>query len=67
MSSNLDAFLDEVDKWKQKLHEEMKGMSPAQRLAYWRRVHEAARARGMRVAERQETAKPTVKKKRRTA
>ncbi len=47
----IEEFLEEVDEWKFKVHEKLKGMSPAQRKAYWNRIHEDARARGLNVVE----------------
>ena len=35
MNSEIDEFLDQVDQWRFKLHEELKGMTPAQRKAFW--------------------------------
>ena len=66
MNSNIDEYLDHVDQWKTKLHEKLKGMTPAQRRAYWRQIHEEARARGLPVVEPQKPAKRTTKRVRRT-
>ena len=46
MNSDMDNFLDHVDEWKFKLHERLKGMTPAQRQAFWNQIHEQARACG---------------------
>jgi hypothetical protein len=51
MNSEIDELLDHVDGWKLKLHEELKDMSPAQRMAFWNRIHEEARTRGLNVVE----------------
>ena len=66
MKSEIDEFLDHVDEWKFKLHEEMKGMSPAQRKAFWHRIHEEARACGLNVVEPVKPAKRPNKRVRRT-
>jgi hypothetical protein len=58
MNSEIDDFLDQGDQWKFKLHEELKGMTPAQRKAFWNRIHEEARARGLRVVEPEKPEKP---------
>ena len=48
MKLEIEEFLDHVDEWKFKLHEKLKGMSPAQRKAFWNQAHERARARPKR-------------------
>ena len=67
MSSDIEEFLDHVDQWKFKLHERLKGMTPSQRKAFWKQIHEEARARGLRVVEAEKPAKRPTKKVRRTA
>lgn len=57
MSSNLDEFLDHVDEWKFKLHDRLKGMTPAQRKAFWKQIHQEAGARGLPVVESEEPVK----------
>jgi hypothetical protein len=64
MKSDLDTFLDHVDEWKFKLHEKLKGMSPAQRKAFWQQIREEARTRGLRVVEPEELAEPAEAAKR---
>lgn len=49
MKSEIEEFLEHIDEWKFKVHQELKGLSPAQRKAYWRRIHDEARARGLNV------------------
>ena len=66
MNSDIDEFLDHVDQWKFKLHEKLKGMTPAQRKAFWNQTHEAARARGLPVVEPEKPAKGPTKRVRRT-
>lgn len=61
-----EEFLDHIDEWKFKVHEELKGLSPAQGKAYWKRIHEEARARGLNVAELEKPAKRTPKRDGRT-
>ncbi len=58
MKLEIEEFLDHVDEWKFKVHEELKGLSPAQRKAYWNRIREEARARGLNVVEPAKPAKP---------
>jgi len=69
MSSGIDDFLDHVDEWKFKLNEKLKRMSSAQRRAFWDRIHEEARQRGLPMGElpKPEPAKPQAKRPRRTA
>ena len=67
MNSDINDFLDRVDKWKLGLHEKLKGMSTAQRKAFWRQVHEDARQRGLPVVEPKKSESNPVKRKRRTA
>lgn len=66
MSSGTDEFLDHIDEWKAKLSEKLKGMSAAERKAFWRRSHEEARRRGLPVVEADEAAQSSVKRGRRT-
>jgi hypothetical protein len=66
MNSALDEFLDHADESKLRLHEELKGMSQIQRQAYWSRIHEEARERGLSVVEAEEPAKRPPKRVRRT-
>ena len=66
MNSDMDNFLDHVDQWKFKLHERLKGMTPAQRQAFWNQIHEQARARGLPVVEPEKPAKRPTKRVRRT-
>lgn len=61
-----DKFLDHIDEWKQKLHEKLEGMSPAQRKAYWQQIRDEARARGLNVVESEKPAKRPIKRVRRT-
>ena len=46
MSSDIDEFLDEVDKWKFKAHERLKGLTAKQRQAFWARIRREAREMG---------------------
>ena len=62
----IEEFLEHVDEWKFKVHEDLKGLSPAQRKAYWNRIHEDARARGLNVVEPEKPAKGLPKRVRRT-
>ena len=66
MNSEMDKLLDHVDEWKFKLHEELKGMSAAQRKAYWKQIHDEARARGLHVVEAAKSLKRLPKRVRRT-
>ncbi len=65
MRLEIEEFLDHVDEWKFKVHEELKGLSAAQRKAYWKRIHEQARARGLNVVEPEKPAKRPPKRIRR--
>ena len=58
MKLEIEEFLDHIDEWKFKLHEKLKGLSPAQRKAFWKRAHDRARARGLNVVEEEQPAKP---------
>lgn len=51
MKLEIEKFLDEIDRWKFKLHERLKGMTPAQRQAFWKIIRDDARARGLNVVE----------------
>lgn len=68
MKLEIEEFLEHIDKWKFKVHEELKGLSPAQRKAYWKRIHEEARARGLNVVDPdpEKPAKRPAKRVRRT-
>ena len=66
MKLEIEKFLEQIDEWKFKVHEELKGLSPAQRKAYWHRIHEEARARGLNVVEPEEPTKRPTKRVRRT-
>lgn len=66
MNSSIDEFLDHVDVWKLKLHEKLKRMTPLQRKAFWRHMHEQAGARGLSVAELEKKPKRPTKRARRT-
>jgi hypothetical protein len=58
-------LLDEVDKWKFKLYEKLKNMTPKQEKEYWKQSRERARALGFTVAEPDEPVKRPVKRRRR--
>lgn len=66
MNSGIDKFLDHVDLWKFKLHEQLTGLSAAQRKAFWKQTHDEARQRGLPVVEPEKPAKPPIKRRRRT-
>jgi hypothetical protein len=51
MKSGIDELLDHVDQWKFKVHEKLKRMTPLQRKAFWKRIHEDARVQGLRAVE----------------
>lgn len=63
---DIEQFLDHVDQGKFKLHERLKGMTPAQRKAFWEQIREDARARGLNVIEAEKPAKRRTKRVRRT-
>jgi hypothetical protein len=61
----IGAFLEEIDQWKFRVHEELKGMTLAQRAAFWNQIHEDARKRGLTVVEPEKAAKrPTTRARR---
>lgn len=66
MNSGIEELLDHVDEWKLKLHNRLKGMKPTQRKAFWQRIEEEARARGLRVIEPEQPKKTPRKRARRT-
>jgi hypothetical protein len=66
MSSDIDEFLDEVDRWKFKAHERLKNLTGKQRQAFWARIGRKARAMGLHVAEPDKPPKRTAKRVRRT-
>jgi hypothetical protein len=66
MSSSIEDFLDEVDRWKFKVHERLKRLTAKQRRAFWEQSAERARAMGFNVVEPQKTAKRPAKRARRT-
>ena len=66
MKLEIEKFLDEIDRWKFKLHARLKRMTPAQRKAFWKKIREDARARGLNVVEAEEPVEQPVKKVRRT-
>jgi transcriptional regulator with XRE-family HTH domain len=47
----IERFLEQIDEWKFKVHEELKGLNPGERKAYWKRIRGEARARGLTVVE----------------
>jgi hypothetical protein len=57
MSSEIDDFLDHVDQWKFKLHDQLKKLTPRERKAFWKKIHEEAHAAGLRVVEHQAKAR----------
>ena len=65
--SDIDELLDEVDKWKFKLYEKLKDLSPKQEAEFWKRSRQRARALGFTVPEPEEPATRPVKRSRRTS
>ena len=55
MKSEIDDFLDEVDRWKEKVHLRLKGLTPKQRAEYWAgaarkaRLHSPSRRDGRKL------------------
>jgi hypothetical protein len=66
MNFGIEAFLDEVDHWKFKAHEQLKDLTAKQRQALWDRIARKARAMGLPIAEPTKPAKRTMKRARRT-
>jgi hypothetical protein len=58
MNSGMDEYLNQVDRWKQKVHEELQGLTPKQRAAFWARAAHKARRLGLRVAGARKPAQP---------
>ena len=56
MNSDTDEFLDLVDQWKFKVHEQLKQLTPKQRAVFWAGIGRRARAMGLRAID---PAKPT--------
>jgi hypothetical protein len=51
MKYETDDLLDMVDGWKFKLHAKLKDMTPEERRAFWRKIHEDAARSGLNVAD----------------
>lgn len=66
MNSKTDDLLDEVDSWKAKVHDELQGLTKAERKAYWARVGRKANELGLKSAESSKTAKRATKRVRKT-
>jgi hypothetical protein len=66
MNSDMDKYLEHVDRWKLKVHTRLKQMTAAQRRAFWNQIHEEARAQGLSVVEPEKPAKRPSKRARRT-
>jgi len=66
MSSSIVELLDMVDAWKFALHDKLEKMSPSERRAFWKQIHEEARKTGLHVAGLEKRPKPTAKRVRRT-
>jgi len=66
MNSSIDDYLDHVDQWKLNLHEKLKGMTPAQRRAFWNEIREEALTEGLPVAAPEIAPKQMTKRVRRT-
>jgi hypothetical protein len=66
MNSDIDEFLDEVDRWKFKAHERLQKLTAKQRQALWARIREEARAMGLPIIEPEKPPKRMAKCVRRT-
>ena len=66
MSFEIDEFLDEVDRWKFRVQEQLKRLSSTQRSAFWAKMAQRSRAMGMRVIELKKPAKRASNRGRRT-
>jgi hypothetical protein len=66
MKLEIEEFLDQIDEWKFRVHEKLKGMTPSQRKAFWNEAHESARARGFNVFDPEKPTKRPAKRSRRT-
>jgi len=67
MNSNLDEFLNHVDRWKFKLHKKLKRMTPLQQKAFWQQAREEARAMGLNVVDSEKHVRRPTKRTRRTS
>ena len=56
MNYDPDELLDKVDQWKFKLHDQLAPMTPAERAAFWKKIEDEARARGLNVVDPEEWA-----------
>jgi hypothetical protein len=61
MSSSIDDLLDMVDGWKFALHDKLERMTPTERRAFWKQIHENAGKMGLHVAEPKKPPRPTTK------
>jgi hypothetical protein len=61
MNYEADDLLDMVDKWKFKLHDKLKTLTPQERAAFWQKAIDQARASGLPVAEDREASKTSTK------
>ena len=66
MNSDIDGLLDMVDEWKFKLHAKLKKLTPTERRAFWKQVHEDARKMGLHVVEPEKPVKRATRRVRRT-
>ncbi|MEX2026423.1 MAG: hypothetical protein WEH44_03965 [Pirellulaceae bacterium] len=66
MNSKTDDLLDTVDAWKEKVHDELKGLSKSERKTYWARIGQKASEMGLKAIEPAKTTKRTTRRVRRT-
>jgi hypothetical protein len=66
MNSSINEFLDEVDQWKFKVHDQLKALTPKQRAAFWARFGAQARRMGLRVVQADKPPLPRGRRTRRT-
>jgi len=63
MNYEADDLLGMVDKWKFKLHDKLKTMTPQERAAFWQEATNRARAMGLPVADETAPAKGARKRR----
>jgi len=66
MSLDIDELLDEVDRWKFSVQEQLKNLSATQRSAFWAKMGQRARRMGMRVVESKKPDMRATKREHRT-
>ncbi len=66
MNSKTNDMLDTVDAWKEKVHDQLKGLTKAERKTYWARIGRKASELGLKAVEPPKAAKRATRRVRRT-